>query len=111
MSTLSVEIPASINRNAQRFADQEAITLSELVSSAVGEKLAAFEAMEILEVRARKGSHVNIESILAKYLPTSHWKLWIAKNKLLQQWAPAMLWLGRLGRRFGKKEAILEFMY
>jgi hypothetical protein len=31
--------------------------------------------------------------------------------ELLQEWAPAMLRLGWLDRRFGKKEAILEFMY
>jgi hypothetical protein len=66
MSTLSIEIPTSIHRNAQRFADQEGITLSQLVSSAVGEKLAAFEAMEMLEEKALKGSNVNIESIIAK---------------------------------------------
>lgn len=69
MSTLSIEIPASIHRNAQRFADQEGITLSQLVSSAVGEKLAAFEAMEMLEEKALKGSNVNIESIIAKIPP------------------------------------------
>ena len=69
MSTLSIEIPTSIHRNAQRFAEQEGITLSQLVSSAVGEKLAAFEAMEMLEDRARKGSRVNIESILVKIPP------------------------------------------
>jgi hypothetical protein len=69
MSTLSIEIPTSIHRNAQRFADQEGITLSQLVSSAVGEKLAAFEAIKMLEERALKGSHVNIESILAKIPP------------------------------------------
>jgi hypothetical protein len=69
MSTLSIEIPASIHRNAQRFADQEGITLSQLVSSAVGEKLAAFGAMEMLEEKALKGSNVNIESIIAKIPP------------------------------------------
>ena len=69
MSTLSVEIPTSIHRNAQRFAEQEGITLSQLVSSAVGEKLAAFEAMEMLEERARQGSNVDIDSIFAKISP------------------------------------------
>ena len=68
MSTLSVEIPTSIHRHAQRFAEQEGITLSQLVSSAVGEKLSALEAMEMLEERARKGGNV-IDSILAKIPP------------------------------------------
>ena len=69
MSTLSVEIPTSIHRQAQRFAEQEGITLSQLVSSAVGEKLSALEAMEMLEERARKGENVVIDSILAKIPP------------------------------------------
>jgi len=69
MSTLSVEIPTSIHRQAQRFAEQEGITLSQLVSSAVGEKLSALEAMEMLEERARKGANVVIDSILAKIPP------------------------------------------
>ena len=73
MSTLSVEIPTSIHRHAQRFAEQEGITLSQLVSSAVGEKLSALEAMEMLEERARKGANVVIDSILAKIHPTSRW--------------------------------------
>jgi hypothetical protein len=66
MSTLSVEIPTSIHKHAQRFAEQEGITLSQLVSSAVGEKLSAMEAMEMLEERARIGAGVDIVSILAK---------------------------------------------
>ena len=62
MSTLRVEIPTSIHRDAQRFAEQEGITLSQLVSSAVGEKPSALEAMEMLEERARKGGNVVIDS-------------------------------------------------
>lgn len=69
MSTLSVEIPTSIHRLAQSFAEQEGITLSQLVSSAVGEKLSALEAMEMLEERARKGANVVIDSILVKIPP------------------------------------------
>ena len=66
MSILSIEIPTSIHRHAQRFADQEGITLSQLVSSAVGEKLSVLEAMESLEERARKGANVDIDAILSK---------------------------------------------
>jgi hypothetical protein len=43
--------------------------LSQLVSSAVGEKLSAFEAMEMLEERARQGANVDIDSIFAKIPP------------------------------------------
>jgi hypothetical protein len=43
--------------------------LSQLVSSAVGEKLSALEAMEMLEEWARKGANVVIDSILAKIPP------------------------------------------
>lgn len=46
------------------------MTEDELVSSAVGEKLSATEAMEMLEERARIGAGVNIDSILAK-IPAS----------------------------------------
>ncbi len=66
MSTLSVEIPMSIHKHAQHFAEQEGITLSQLVSSAVWEKLSTMEAMGALEEQARISAGVNIDSILAK---------------------------------------------
>ena len=46
------------------------MTEGELVSSAVGEKLSATEAMEMLEERARIGNGVKLDSILAK-IPAS----------------------------------------
>jgi len=37
--------------------------------SAVGQKLAALDAMEMLQERARQGSNVDIDSIFAKIPP------------------------------------------
>jgi predicted HicB family RNase H-like nuclease len=41
MSTLSVRVPASLHRNLRELAQREGISMNQLISSAVGEKLAA----------------------------------------------------------------------
>ena len=66
MSTLSIKIPNSIHQHAKRFAADEGISLSQLISSAVGEKLSVLETIEHLEQRAKRGTKVDIAAILAK---------------------------------------------
>jgi hypothetical protein len=47
--------------------------------------------------------------IIAKIPPNEPLEALDCKNKLLQEWTPVTHRLGRMGRRLGKKETILEF--
>jgi hypothetical protein len=66
MSTLSIRLPNSIHQHAKRLAHDEGISVNQLVSSALAEKLSALDAERYLNERAERGNRVDIGSILAK---------------------------------------------
>jgi len=66
MSTLSIRLPNSIHQHAKRLAQVEGISVNQLVSSALAEKLSALDAERYLNERAARGKSVDIDAILAK---------------------------------------------
>jgi predicted transcriptional regulator len=66
MSTLSIRLPNSIHQHAKRLARNEGISVNQLISSAVAEKLSALDAERYLNERAERGRKVDIDAILAK---------------------------------------------
>jgi hypothetical protein len=66
MSTLSIRLPNSIHQHAKRLARDEGISVNQLVSSALAEKLSALDAERYLSERAERGKKVDIDAILAK---------------------------------------------
>ena len=66
MSTMSVRLPNSLHRQLRELAEREGVSMNQLVSSAVGEKLAALLAADYLEERARRGSRRRYDSVLRK---------------------------------------------
>ena len=66
MSTLSIRLPNSIHHHAKRLARSEGVSVNQLVSSALAEKLAALDAERYLRERAERGKNVDIDAILAK---------------------------------------------
>ena len=52
--------------NCSPYFFDEGISLSQLISSAIGEKLSVLETIERLEQRAKRGTKVDIAAILAK---------------------------------------------
>ena len=66
MSTLSIRLPNSIHQHAKRLARDEGISVNQLVSSALAEKLSALDAERYLSERAERGKQVDIDAILAK---------------------------------------------
>lgn len=66
MSTLSIRLPNSIHQHAKRLAHDEGVSVNQLVSSALAEKLSALDAERYLSERAKRGKKVNIDTILAK---------------------------------------------
>jgi hypothetical protein len=66
MSTLSVRLPASLHRQLKDVAVQEGVSMNQMISAAVGEKLAALLTAEYLGARAQRGSRRRFEAVLRR---------------------------------------------
>lgn len=66
MSTLSLRLPESIHRKLAELAKREGVSMNQLISSAVAEKMAALLTDEYLEERAKRGSRNRFDQALAK---------------------------------------------
>ena len=66
MSTMSVRLPNSLHRQLRELAEREGVSMNQLISSAVGEKLAALMTADYLEERAQQGSRRRYEAVLRK---------------------------------------------
>ena len=65
MSTLSVRLPNSLHHHLREVAAREGVSMNQLISSAVGEKLAALMTEDYL-ARARRGSRKGYENVLRR---------------------------------------------
>src|SRR5438445_5111995 len=65
MSTLSVRLPNSLHRHLRELAEREGVSMNQLISSAVGEKLAALMTEDYL-ARASRGSRKVYEGVLRR---------------------------------------------
>ncbi len=66
MSTLSLRLPTSLHRNLRELADREGVSINQIISSAVGEKVAALQTLDYLRERAKRGSRTAFDAVLAK---------------------------------------------
>ena len=66
MSTMSVRLPNSLHRQLRELAEREGVSMNQLISSAVGEKLAALLTADYLEERGQEGSRRRYEAVLRK---------------------------------------------
>lgn len=66
MSTLSLRLPNSLHEEVKKLARREGISINQLVSTAVAEKLAALMTEEHLEKRARRGRKRKFQRVLRK---------------------------------------------
>lgn len=65
MSAMSIRLPESLHRNARAFADQEGISVNQLIATALAEKLAALAAQDYLASRAARASKLKFQRALA----------------------------------------------
>jgi post-segregation antitoxin (ccd killing protein) len=65
MSALSIRLPESLHKNAKAYAAQEGISINQLISTALAEKLSALATQDYLEQRAARGSRDKFEAALA----------------------------------------------
>ena len=66
MSALSLRLPTSLHRRLGEVAQQEGVSINQLVNSAVAEKMAALLTEEYLAERAKRGSRARFAAALAK---------------------------------------------
>ena len=64
MSTLSVRLPNSLHRRLRELAEREGVSMNQLISSAVGEKLASLLTLDYLRERARLGKRSAYDKVL-----------------------------------------------
>lgn len=66
MSALSVRLPESLHKYAKEYAAQEGISVNQLISTALAEKLSALATEDFMERRAKRGSRRKFNAVLAK---------------------------------------------
>lgn len=65
MSALSVRLPDSLHRQLKQLAKQEGVSVNQLISTAVAEKLSALMTEDYLRERAERGSRGRFEAALS----------------------------------------------
>jgi hypothetical protein len=66
MSTMSVRLPESLHQKARELAKREGVSINQLVTTALAEKLSALLTEEYIEERARRASREKFEKALSK---------------------------------------------
>jgi hypothetical protein len=64
MSALSVRLPESLHKYARQYAAHEGISVNQLISTALAEKLSALATEDYLELRAASGTRKKFETAL-----------------------------------------------
>jgi len=66
MSTLSVRLPNSLHRHLRDLAEREGVSMNQLISSAVGEKLASLLTLDYLRERGLQGKRSAYDRVLRR---------------------------------------------
>ncbi len=66
MSTISLRLPDSLHRQVRKLAQEESVSINQLITVALAEKLSALTTEEYLEQRAKRGSRKQFQRAMAK---------------------------------------------
>ena len=66
MSTISLRLPDSLHNQARKLAEKENVSINQLITLALAEKLTALLTEEYLEDRAQRGSRRKFERAMTK---------------------------------------------
>ena len=66
MSTISLRVPVSLHAQARALAEQEGISINQLIATSLAEKMSALLTSEYLEARAVRGSKTAFRRVLKK---------------------------------------------
>ncbi|MEZ4592737.1 MAG: YlcI/YnfO family protein [Chloroflexota bacterium] len=65
-SVLSLRIPKTLHNQVRELAEEEGVSMNQFVMLALAEKVAALQAIDYLEERAKRGSREKMLAVLAK---------------------------------------------
>lgn len=66
MSTISLRLSESLHAQARLLAEQEGISINQLIATSLAEKMSALLTSEYLEARAARGSKAAFQRVLKK---------------------------------------------
>jgi len=66
MSTMSLRLPESLHEKVRELAEREGVSINQLVTTALAEKISALLTEEYLGARAARGSRKKFLEVLAK---------------------------------------------
>jgi predicted transcriptional regulator len=66
MSTLSIRLPKSLHQKVKDLAKREGVSINQIINVTLAEKVAADEAMQYLEDRAKRGNRERYLELLGK---------------------------------------------
>ena len=65
-NVLSVRIPKTLHNQVKELAAEEGVSMNQFVMLALAEKVAALQAIDYLEERAKRGSREKLLTVLEK---------------------------------------------
>lgn len=66
MSTLSVRLPDSLHKKLKELAEKEGVSMNQLITLAVSEKMSALLTVDYLKERAERGNRKMFEEIMSE---------------------------------------------
>lgn len=66
MSTISLRLPDSLHKRVRKLAQQESVSINQLITLALAEKLSALTTEEYLTERAKRGGRKKFLRAMAK---------------------------------------------
>ncbi len=66
MSAISLRLPESLHKKAREIARRESVSVNQLITLALAEKLSALMAEDYLEMRARRADRAKFEAAMAR---------------------------------------------
>lgn len=66
MSTISLRLPESLHAHVRAVAEREGVSINQLITTALAEKLSALLTQDYLAERAARGSREKFERVLRK---------------------------------------------
>ncbi|MDZ7719601.1 MAG: toxin-antitoxin system HicB family antitoxin [Balneolaceae bacterium] len=66
MSTLSVRLPDSLHKKLKELAEKEGVSMNQLITLAVSEKMSALLTVDYLRERAERGNRKKFEEIMSE---------------------------------------------
>ncbi len=70
MRTTSLRLPDSLHKQVRNLAEKESVSINQLITLALSEKLSALMTEEYLAARAKRGSRKKFERAMAKVSKT-----------------------------------------